>query len=153
MSRLTERDEYGNANIIGVDSQDLQMNLEYDQFEDVTSALNRLADFEDMCFDNSGKQVLQAYRLRELAEAEREGRIRIGSDWTPCAEGLPTKKGYYLATVEWFVNEKLRRHVTIKRFDPKSENNLGWHVELTVFGERVLAWQPLPAAWKEPENV
>ena len=77
MSRLTERDEYGNANIIGVDSQDLQLNLEYDQFDDVTSALNRLADFEDMCFDKSGKQVLQAYRLRELAEAERENRLKV----------------------------------------------------------------------------
>ena len=68
-------------------------------------------------------------------------------DWTPCAEGLPEKKGYYLATVEWFVNEKLRRHVTIKRFDPKSENNMGWHVELAAFGERVIAWKPQDEPW------
>ena len=71
----------------------------------------------------------------------------VPRDWTPCADGLPEKKGYYLATVEWFVNEKLRRHVTIKRFDPKSENNMGWHVELAAFGERVIAWKPQDEPW------
>ena len=29
MSRYTQRDEYGNADIIGVDSADLQLNLEF----------------------------------------------------------------------------------------------------------------------------
>ncbi len=45
--RLTERDEFGNANIIGVDSASLQLNLSFDEFNRVTEALNRLAEFED----------------------------------------------------------------------------------------------------------
>ena len=47
MKRLTERDEFGNADIIGVDSVDLQLNLTYPQFNRVTEALNRLAAYED----------------------------------------------------------------------------------------------------------
>lgn len=47
MKRLTQRDEYGNADIIGVDSADLQLNLRFDEFNLVTAALNRLAFYED----------------------------------------------------------------------------------------------------------
>ena len=47
MDRLTERDEYGNADIIGVDSEDLQLNLEFDSMNRVTAALNRLAEYEE----------------------------------------------------------------------------------------------------------
>ena len=47
MSRYTQRDEYGNADIIGVDSADLQLNLEFKKFNRVTDALNRLAAYED----------------------------------------------------------------------------------------------------------
>lgn len=47
MSRYTQRDEYGNADIIGVDSADLQLNLEFKEFNRVTDALNRLAAYED----------------------------------------------------------------------------------------------------------
>lgn len=48
MERLTERDEFGNANIIGVDSMDLQCNLGFDEFNRVTNALNKLAEYEDL---------------------------------------------------------------------------------------------------------
>ena len=48
MERLTEHDEYGNANIIGVDSADLQLNLNYEEFNKVTAALNKLAEYEDL---------------------------------------------------------------------------------------------------------
>ena len=40
MGRLTERDEYGNADIIGVNSIDLQGNLEFGELNRVTDALN-----------------------------------------------------------------------------------------------------------------
>ena len=46
MERLTKRDEYGNADIIGV-SSDVQFNLEFDELNAVTAALNRLAAYED----------------------------------------------------------------------------------------------------------
>lgn len=48
MERLTERDEFGNANIIGVDSMDLQCNLEFKKFNKVTNALNKLAEYETL---------------------------------------------------------------------------------------------------------
>lgn len=47
MERLTKRDEYGNADIIGVDSNELQLNLEFEELNKVTDALNRLATYED----------------------------------------------------------------------------------------------------------
>ena len=47
MKRLTELDEFGNADIIGVDSEDLQLNLEFKEFYLVIYALNRLAAYED----------------------------------------------------------------------------------------------------------
>lgn len=47
MERLTERDEYGNADIIGVNSEDLQLNLDFEGFNRVTEALNCLAAYED----------------------------------------------------------------------------------------------------------
>lgn len=45
--RLTERDEFGNADIIGVDTADLQFNLDFEQMNLVTDALNKLADYEE----------------------------------------------------------------------------------------------------------
>lgn len=64
MDRLTERDEYGNANIIGVDSADLQLNLSFDEFNKVTDALNCLADYEDTEYAN---EQLRA-KLKEANE-------------------------------------------------------------------------------------
>lgn len=44
--RCTSRDEYGNADINGVDMSFL-LGLPYEEMALVTQALNRLADFED----------------------------------------------------------------------------------------------------------
>lgn len=44
--RCTSRDEYGNANINGVDMS-FMLGLPYEEMVLVTQALNRLADFED----------------------------------------------------------------------------------------------------------
>ena len=75
MDRLTERDEFGNADIIGVDSGSLQMNLELDELNTVTDALNRLAVYEDT--------GLTPERVQELARAESEGRLVV----LPCKVG------------------------------------------------------------------
>lgn len=48
MGRFTERDEFGNADIIGVESACLQENLNCKEFNKVTNALNKLADYEDL---------------------------------------------------------------------------------------------------------
>lgn len=45
--RLTERDEFGNADIIGVDSEILAGALDFDGLNKLTSALNNFADLED----------------------------------------------------------------------------------------------------------
>lgn len=68
MERLTTRDEFGNADIIGVDSAELQENLDFIGLNRVTDALNRLADYED---------ALPLDRAQELAQADSEGRIYI----------------------------------------------------------------------------
>ena len=47
MNRLTKRDEYGNADIIGVDSGGWTIELEYDEMNLVTEALNKLAEYEE----------------------------------------------------------------------------------------------------------
>ena len=49
MNRYTERDEFGNADIKGIDSQELYGELEFSETNKLTNALNRLADFEDLC--------------------------------------------------------------------------------------------------------
>jgi hypothetical protein len=59
MKRLTERDEYGNADIIGVDSADLQENLEFEQLNLVTCALNQLAYYEESELE-AENDILQA---------------------------------------------------------------------------------------------
>ena len=48
MERLTKKDEYGNADILGIDSGDLQLNLDFESFNKVTNALNKLAEYEDL---------------------------------------------------------------------------------------------------------
>lgn len=45
--RLTERDEFGNADIIGLDSHELVSGLHFDELNKLTSALNRFAELED----------------------------------------------------------------------------------------------------------
>ena len=54
--RLTTRDEFGNADIIGVDSARLQLHLDYDEINRVTEALNRLARYEDEHEKGGGKE-------------------------------------------------------------------------------------------------
>lgn len=62
MERLTEYDEFGNAGIRGVDSADLQLNLEFEEFNKVTSALNKLAECEDL----EGRTGIEVHKLYEV---------------------------------------------------------------------------------------
>lgn len=48
MDRFTERDKFGNVDVIGVDSYDLQILLGVDNFNKVANALNKLAEYEDL---------------------------------------------------------------------------------------------------------
>ena len=78
MTRLTRRDEFGNADIIGVDSADLQLNLDFEQFNLVTAALNKLADYEDSGLTpaevkqlSEGKAIYEAYDGSKLDKADQ----------------------------------------------------------------------------------
>ncbi len=82
MDRLTKRDVYGNADIIGVDSSELQGGLAFNKFNLVTAALNRLAAYEDT--------GLTPEHAAELAQAEREGRVML---FIPVGEIFDTSRG------------------------------------------------------------
>lgn len=74
MERLTVRDEFGNADIIGVDTADLQGNLRFDELNKVTRALNRLATLEDR---------LESGRIFELTtKIIKEGTAFVSRDGT-----------------------------------------------------------------------
>ncbi len=47
MSRLTERDEFGNADIIGLESDLFCGDMSFEELNLVTNVLNKLAAFED----------------------------------------------------------------------------------------------------------
>ena len=47
MSRLTERDEFGNADIIGLESYLFCGDMSYEEINLFTNALNKLAAYED----------------------------------------------------------------------------------------------------------
>lgn len=55
--RLTERDEFGNADIIGVGSEILASTLDFDELNKLTFALNKFADLEDKI--ESGELVVR----------------------------------------------------------------------------------------------
>lgn len=114
MERLTERDEFGNADIIGVNSCEFQLRLRFDEFNLVTDALNRLAAYEDTGLEPQEiptglemaqiAMILQAYRASgltpddlpraaELVKADREGRLTVQSP--PAKEGEPKPQCFY----------------------------------------------------------
>ena len=68
IERLTKRDEFGNADIIGVDSQDLQCNLEFDGLNKVTDALNRLAYYEEL--EEQGLLVKLPCKVGDMVRGE-----------------------------------------------------------------------------------
>lgn len=63
MERLTERDEFGNSDIVGVDGMNLQCNLTFDELNRVTNALNKLAEYEDL--EEQGKLLKNPQKLKD----------------------------------------------------------------------------------------
>lgn len=85
MERLTERDEYGNADIIGVNGADLMLNLEYDSLVRVAEALNRLAAYEDT---GLMPEEAEAYKMKELVKAAADVRPAARGEWKGEFRGL-----------------------------------------------------------------
>ena len=71
--RLTERDEFGNADIIGVDSGILATDLSFDELNKLTFALNKFADLEDKI--ESGELVDRNEYLDRLMAAKGISRL------------------------------------------------------------------------------
>lgn len=68
MKRYTERDEFGNADIKGVDSDLLSLNLDSGSFDLLTEAINAFAAHEDYAsMDN----------ITALIRGQREGRLVV----------------------------------------------------------------------------
>lgn len=100
MGRLTKRDEYGNADIIGVESADLQMNLTFDEMNKVTESLNKLAHYEDL--EEQGRLVELPCRLGvtawHISGGEIEKDIVDGIEYT--ADGFVLySDGIFLGTL------------------------------------------------------
>lgn len=69
MERLTERDEFGNADVIGCPTGLFGLDLEFEPLNAMTVAMNKLAAYED-----SGLSVIE---VTYLAKALKEGRLHI----------------------------------------------------------------------------
>ena len=87
MERLTERDEYGNAEIIALSDvmPELYAGLSFEETNALTEALNRLAAYEDT--------GLAPERVTELARAEKDGRLVVLPP--PAKEGDPKPECFY----------------------------------------------------------
>lgn len=81
MDRLTERDEYGNADIIALSDimPELYANLSFSETNALTDALNRLAAYEDTGLSPEEITAMKAdnERLNDLVN-ELEGILRKG---------------------------------------------------------------------------
>ncbi len=67
MNRLTERDEFGNADIIALSDimPEIYDGLSFSETNDLTDALNRLADYEDTGFTPKEVQDMKATYMCE----------------------------------------------------------------------------------------
>lgn len=48
MERLTKRDEYGNAEIIGVDDMKIEYDVGADDYDKISDTVDKLAEYEDL---------------------------------------------------------------------------------------------------------
>lgn len=97
---------------------------------------------------------LQYDRKSDLMQAlemaiESLGRYtNVGSKWIPCSERFPIEESEdgesVLATIQ-YENTKIRQ-VKILYYDKK--NDVWWIDGCYVSNDIVIAWQPLPEAWK-----
>ncbi len=122
MERLTERDEFGNVDIIGVDSMDLQCNLEFDEFNKVTNALNKLAEYEDLVEQNKllklpcaiGDTVYEVQELRKRIQPYIVIAVHVSNCGNLYGWELKDGKGVY-SNVNGFSEYALGKSVFLTR--------------------------------------
>ena len=136
MERLTERDEFGNADIIGVDSEDLQLNLDFEQMNKVTDSLNKLAEYEDL--EETG-MILKWIPVK--------WHVILDAEWEE--EGIPDDIVYYLDCPMPEDGEEIivtdgKRVWT----DENSIDIVGHCLESGNDWKDIKAWMPLPERYK-----
>ena len=71
------------------------------------------------------------------------------SDWIPCGERLPEKRGRYIATV-MYKSKDSAPYDTIEAFYSKLDNK--WRDVIDDAELDIIAWMPLPEPYKGEEN-
>lgn len=79
--------------------------------------------------------------VNQLAEEYINTSTDTSSGWIPCSERLPEEEDYYLVTKE----DDIAYSIDIALWNPHYHwSNNGFHK-----ADKVIAWQPLPAPYKE----
>lgn len=124
--RCTSRDEYGNADINGVDMSFL-LGLDYEQLCTMQQALNRLADFEDA-----------------LEEPK----------WIPCSVKMPEDEDMYLVPDNRYLCQLeaygQRKFCVCSRLKGAVGSFWDWY-GIPFRDSEVVAWMPLPKAYEKGE--
>lgn len=106
MERLTEWDEFGNADIIALSDMmpEIYAELSFDETNALTEALNRLAAYED---------AMPLERSQELAQAEKDGRLVV----LPCKAWDKVWIDGRKAIVEEFFGYETERYLHAQFYD------------------------------------
>lgn len=115
MERLTQKDEYGNADIIAISDimPEIYAGLSFSEANALTEALNRLASyedtgltpeefhaywvfFEDLIGNQKASEALDYFR--QVLHAERDGRLVVLPDGDNAADVAPVRHGRWIDT-------------------------------------------------------
>jgi hypothetical protein len=106
-------------------------------------------------YDDTWDITIHCTSEEEQKEAIKLLKKQMNSKWIPCSERMPDKTGKYLVTI----TQGGTVHTTVRRFNPnpkhpkQNEPLFTRRVPLYSGWERathgVIAWMPLPEAYKE----
>lgn len=127
--RLTERDEFGNADIIGIGSYMLASELNFDEFKKLTSAINRFAELEDKI--ESGELVDRNEYLDRLMAAKN-------------ISGMKDKE------IEFFAKHNARvRENAEAEIDRLTADRDEWKRRAEVAEQKATVWKDCANKWQK----
>lgn len=74
MEKLTKRDEYGNAKIIGVDDMKIEYDVGADDYEKITDVIDKLVEYEEL--EEQGKLLRLPCAVGDTVYEVSDGGIR-----------------------------------------------------------------------------
>lgn len=105
---------------------------------------------EDM--DCEGKDFKLDYKINEVLSSQEL--------WIPTSERLPEETGEYQCTVEWYGTSTKKQLIENNHIIEKRVINVCFLESISAFKEQdgfctyeVIAWQPLPEAYKEVSDA